>query len=198
MQAITPEERKGMLDVLSKFNAASSSAGTAPTTTQTTVSTDKPIAPMAGKDAEMRKILENFNHATNVAVDTHVENNVATPVPISKNRIQMADYVVETDSGNVGSVKKKYYKIIDNNGDVLYENLCLWASASAIIKHLMDDNRHEARQVAQLDADYGSKLFEGANLRGMLKSKDSDVYEAKLSEVKMKATGLKLKILNNI
>jgi hypothetical protein len=62
----------------------------------------------------------------------------------------------------------------------------------------MDDNRHEARQVAQLDADYGSKLFEGANLRGMLKSKDSDVYEAKLSEVKMKATGLKLKILNNI
>jgi len=193
MQAITPEERKGMLDVLSKFNSAQSGSPdvTAGQTKTTTTAG-------SGKDPAMRKILENFNNATNIAVDTHVQEDEATPVHISKNRIQMAEYVVETEQGNVGSTKKKYYKIIDHDGNILYENLCLWASASAIIKHLMEDNRHEARQVAQLDADYGSKLFEGANLRGMLKSKDSDVYEAKLSEVKMKATKLKLKILNNI
>ena len=195
MQAITPEERKGMLDVLSKFNSAQSGA---PDVTAGQTITESTTTTSNTKEAEMRKILENFNNATNLAVDTHVDNDVATPMPISKNRIQMADYVVETEQGRVGSTKKKYYKIIDHDGNILYENLCLWASASAIIKHLMDDNRHEARQVAQLDADYGSKLFEGANLRGMLKSKDSDVYEAKLSEVKMKATGLKLKILNNI
>lgn len=192
MQAITPEERKGMLDVLSKFNSAQTGSP------DVTAGQSKPTTTAGGKDPAMRKILENFNNATNVAVDTHVDSDIATPMPISKNRIQMADYVVETEQGRVGSTKKKYYKIIDHDGNILYENLCLWASASAIIKHLMDDNRHEARQVAQLDADYGSKLFEGANLRGMLKSKDSDVYEAKLSEVKMKATGLKLKILNNI
>jgi|TARA_Y100001949_G_scaffold124658_1_gene106430 hypothetical protein len=195
MQAITPEERKGMLDVLSKFNSAQSGA---PDVTAGQTITESTTTTSNTKEAEMRKILENFNNATNVAVDTHVDSDIATPMPISKNRIQMADYVVETEQGRVGSTKKKYYKIIDHDGNILYENLCLWASASAIIKHLMDDNRHEARQVAQLDADYGSKLFEGANLRGMLKSKDSDVYEAKLSEVKMKATGLKLKILNNI
>tara|TARA_Y100001951_G_scaffold66064_1_gene53099 strand:+ start:101 stop:688 length:588 start_codon:yes stop_codon:yes gene_type:complete len=195
MQAITPEERKGMLDVLSKFNSAQSGA---PDVTAGQTITESTTTTSNTKEAEMRKILENFNNATNVAVDTHVDSDIATPMPISKNRIQMADYVVETEQGRVGSTKKKYYKIMDQDGNILYENLCLWASASAIIKHLMDDNRHEARQVAQLDADYGSKLFEGANLRGMLKSKDSDVYEAKLSEVKMKATGLKLKILNNI
>ena len=62
----------------------------------------------------------------------------------------------------------------------------------------MENNRDKARQVAQLDNDYGSKLFEGANLSSILKSKYSDVYETKLSEVKMKATDIKLKILNNI
>jgi len=197
MQAITPEERKGMLDVLSKFNSAQSGAPDV-TAGQTKPLTESATTTNTTKEAEMRKILENFNNATNIAVDTHVDSDVATPMPISNNRIQMSDYIVETEQGKVGSIKKKYYKIIDHDGNILYENLCLWASASAIIKHLMDDNRDKARQVAQLDADYGSKLFEGANLRGMLKSKHNDVYEAKLSEVKMKATDLKLKILNNI
>lgn len=195
MQAITPEERKGMLDVLSKFNSAQSGA---PDVTAGQTITESTTTTSNTKEAEMRKILENFNNATNLAVDTHVDNNVATPMPISKNRIQMSDYIVETEHGKVGSTKKKYYKIMDHDGNILYENLCLWASASAIIKHLMDDNRHEARRVAQLDADYGSKLFEGANLKGMLRSKHNDVYVTKLSEVKMKATDIKLKILNNI
>ena len=146
----------------------------------------------------MRKILENFNNATNLAVDTHVDNDVATPMPISKNRIQMADYIVETEQGKVGSTKKKYYKIMDHDGNILYENLCLWASASAIIKHLMDGSREKARQIARLDADYGSKLFEGANLKSMLKSTYNSVHDTKLNEVKYQATDIKLKILNNI
>ena len=195
MQAITPEERKGMLDVLSKFNSAQSgeldlTAGQTITESATTTSNTK--------EAEMRKILENFNNATNLAVDTHVDNDVATPMPISKNRIQMADYIVETEQGKVGSTKKKYYKIMDHDGNILYENLCLWASASAIIKHLMDDNRDKARQVARLDANYGSKLFEGANLKSMLKSTYNSVHDTKLNEVKYQATDIKLKILNNI
>ena len=168
MQAITPEERKGMLDVLSKFNSAQSGA---PDVTAGQTITESTTTTSNTKEAEMRKILENFNNATNVAVDTHVDSDIATPMPISKNRIQMADYVVETEQGRVGSTKKKYYKIIDHDGNILYENLCLWASASAIIKHLMENNRDKARQVAQLDNDYGSKLFEGANLQSILKSK---------------------------
>lgn len=195
MQAITPEERKGMLDVLSKFNSAQSgeldlTAGQTITESATTTSNTK--------EAEMRKILENFNNATNLAVDTHVDNDVATPMPISKNRIQMSDYIVETEHGKVGSTKKKYYKIMDHDGNILYENLCLWASASAIIKHLMDDNRDKARQVARLDANYGSKLFEGANLKSMLKSTYNSVHDTKLIEVKYQATDIKLKILNHI
>ncbi len=62
----------------------------------------------------------------------------------------------------------------------------------------MDGSRDKARHVARLDADYGSKLFEGANLKGLLKTQNNNVYESKLSEVKTKATDIKLKILNNI
>lgn len=195
MQAITPEERKGMLDVLSKFNSAQSGE---PDVTAGQTITESATTTSNTKEAEMRKILENFNNATNLAVDTHVDNDVATPMPISKNRIQMADYIVETEQGRVGSTKKKYYKIMEHDGNILYENLCLWASASAIIKHLMDGSREKARQIARLDADYGSKLFEGANLKSMLKSTYNSVHDTKLNEVKYQATDIKLKILNNI
>ncbi len=64
MQAITPEERKGMLDVLSKFNSAQSGAPDV-TAGQTKPLTESATTTNTTKEAEMRKILENFNNATN-------------------------------------------------------------------------------------------------------------------------------------
>ena len=197
MQAITPEERKGMLDVLSKFNAATSGqpvAGTAPTSTQTNESTQTPIAPMAGKDAEMRKILENFTNATNDAVET-VKAEV--PIQVAENSVQIDGYSIEKVQGQVGNVKKKYYNVMHGT-EILHENVCLYASASAIVKHLMDNNNKKAKDVARLDDEYGGKLFEGANLSQQIKRNPNGIYEAKLTEVKMKATDIKRKILNSL
>ncbi len=197
MQAITDEERKGMVDVLSKFNAASSGqpvASTTPSTTQTTVSTDTPIAPMAGKDPEMRRILENFTNATHDAVET-VKAEV--PMQVTENRIQIDGYSIEKIQGTIGNIKKKYYNIMQGT-DILYENVCLYASASAIVKHLMENNHSKASVVARLDDEYGGKLIEGANLSRRVKTNPNGIYEAKLTEVKMKATDIKRKILNSL
>jgi hypothetical protein len=82
--------------------------------------------------------------------------------------------------------------------EILHENVCLYASASAIVKHLMDNNNKKAREVVRLDDEYGGKLFEGANLSQQIKRNPNGIYEAKLTEVKMKATDIKRKILNSL
>lgn len=193
MQAITPEERQGMLDVLSKFNAATSGqpvAGTAPTSTQTT----SPTAPMAGKDPEMLRILENFTNATNDAVET-VKAEV--PIQVAENSVRIDGFSIEKVQGYVGNIKKKYYNVMQGT-NILYENVCLYASASAIVKHLIDNDNNKANEVARLDNEYGSKLFEGASLSQKVKTNPNGIYEAKLTEVKMKATDIKRRILNSL
>ncbi len=193
MQAITPEERQGMLDVLSKFNAATSGqpvAGTAPTSTQTT----SPTAPMAGKDPEMLKILENFTNATNDAVET-VKAEV--PIQVAENSVRIDGFSIEKVQGYVGNIKKKYYNVMQGT-NILYENVCLYASASAIVKHLIDNDNNKANEVARLDDEYGGKLFEGASLSQKVKTNPNGIYEAKLTEVKMKATDIKRRILNSL
>tara|TARA_B100000287_G_scaffold402657_1_gene423783 strand:+ start:486 stop:1067 length:582 start_codon:yes stop_codon:yes gene_type:complete len=193
MQAITPEERQGMLDVLSKFNAATSGqpvAGTAPTSTQTT----SPTAPMAGKDPEMLRILENFTNATNDAVET-VKAEV--PIQVAENSVRIDGFSIEKVQGYVGNIKKKYYNVMQGT-NILYENVCLYASASAIVKHLIDNDNNKANEVARLDNEYGGKLFEGASLSQKVKTNPNGIYEAKLTEVKMKATDIKRRILNSL
>ncbi len=193
MQAITPEERQGMLDVLSKFNAATSGqpvAGTAPTSTQTT----SPTAPMAGKDPEMLRILENFTNATNDAVET-VKAEV--PIQVAENSVRIDGFSIEKVQGYVGNIKKKYYNVMQGT-NILYENVCLYASASAIVKHLIDNDNNKANEVARLDDEYGGKLFEGASLSQKVKTNPNGIYEAKLTEVKMKATDIKRRILNSL
>lgn len=193
MQAITQEERQGMLDVLSKFNAATSGqpvAGTAPTSTQTT----SPTAPMAGKDPEMLRILENFTNATNDAVET-VKAEV--PIQVAENSVRIDGFSIEKVQGYVGNIKKKYYNVMQGT-NILYENVCLYASASAIVKHLMDNDNNKANEVARLDNEYGGKLFEGASLSQKVKTNPNGIYEAKLTEVKMKATDIKRRILNSL
>tara|TARA_B100000131_G_C18016751_1_gene572818 strand:+ start:113 stop:694 length:582 start_codon:yes stop_codon:yes gene_type:complete len=193
MQAITQEERQGMLDVLSKFNAATSGqpvAGTAPTSTQTT----SPTAPMAGKDPEMLRILENFTNATNDAVET-VKAEV--PIQVAENSVRIDGFSIEKVQGYVGNIKKKYYNVMQGT-NILYENVCLYASASAIVKHLIDNDNNKANEVARLDDEYGGKLFEGASLSQKIKINPNGIYEAKLTEVKMKATDIKRRILNSL
>tara|TARA_R100000152_G_C6734387_1_gene158715 strand:+ start:196 stop:777 length:582 start_codon:yes stop_codon:yes gene_type:complete len=193
MQAITQEERQGMLDVLSKFNAATSGqpvAGTAPTSTQTT----SPTAPMAGKDPEMLRILENFTNATNDAVET-VKAEV--PIQVAENSVRIDGFSIEKVQGYVGNIKKKYYNVMQGT-NILYENVCLYASASAIVKHLIDNDNNKANNVARLDNEYGGKLFEGASLSQKVKTNPNGIYEAKLTEVKMKATDIKRRILNSL
>ena len=193
MQAITPEERQGMLDVLSKFNAATSGqpvAGTTPTSTQTT----SPTAPTAGKDQEMLKILENFTNATNDAVET-VKAEV--PIQVAENSVRIDGFSIEKVQGYVGNIKKKYYNVMQGT-NILYENVCLYASASAIVKHLIDNDNNKANEVARLDDEYGGKLFEGASLSQKVKTNPNGIYEAKLTEVKMKATDIKRRILNSL
>ena len=193
MQAITQEERQGMLDVLSKFNAATSGqpvAGTAPTSTQTT----SPTAPMAGKDPEMLRILENFTNATNDAVET-VKAEV--PIQVAENSVRIDGFSIEKVQGYVGNIKKKYYNVMQGT-NILYENVCLYASASAIVKHLIDNDNNKANEVARLDDEYGGKLFEGASLSQKVKTNPNGIYEAKLTEVKMKATDIKRRILNSL
>ena len=193
MQAITQEERQGMLDVLSKFNAATSGqpvAGTAPTSTQTT----SPTAPMAGKDPEMLRILENFTNATNDAVET-VKAEV--PIQVAENSVRIDGFSIEKVQGYVGNIKKKYYNVMQGT-NILYENVCLYASASAIVKHLIDNDNNKANEVARLDNEYGGKLFEGASLSQKVKTNPNGIYEAKLTEVKMKATDIKRRILNSL
>ena len=193
MQAITQEERQGMLDVLSKFNAATSGqpvAGTAPTSTQTT----SPTAPMAGKDPEMLRILENFTNATNDAVET-VKAEV--PIQVAENSVRIDGFSIEKVQGHVGNIKKKYYNVMQGT-NILYENVCLYASASAIVKHLIDNDNNKANNVARLDDEYGGKLFEGASLSQKVKTNPNGIYEAKLTEVKMKATDIKRRILNSL
>ena len=62
----------------------------------------------------------------------------------------------------------------------------------------MDNNNKKAKDVARLDDEYGGKLFEGANLSQQIKRNPNGIYEAKLTEVKMKATDIKRKILNSL
>jgi len=163
--------------VLSKFNAATSGqpvAGTAPTSTQTT----SPTAPMAGKDPEMLRILENFTNATNDAVET-VKAEV--PIQVAENSVRIDGFSIEKVQGHVGNIKKKYYNVMQGT-NILYENVCLY----------------KANEVARLDDEYGGKLFEGASLSQKVKTNPNGIYEAKLTEVKMKATDIKRRILNSL
>ena len=149
---------------------------------------------MAGKDPEMLRILENFTNATNDAVET-VKAEV--PIQVAENSVRIDDFSIEKVQGYVGNIKKKYYNVIQGT-NILYENVCLYASASAIVKHLIDNDNNKANEVARLDDEYGGKLFEGASLSQKIKINPNGIYEAKLTEVKMKATDIKRRILNSL
>lgn len=166
------QESKEMLNILQNLENAQNSAQKPDNVQNNVQNSAQPSTGNVSPDAqEMFNILNKLEQATEAAASRVINESVSgEPVIVAKDaegsQIGVGEFHISiTESRLAGKFKKKYYTISDEQG-ILYEDLALFESAMAIVKHLTHGGDESVvEEIADLDLQYGNKLNEAATYK---------------------------------
>jgi hypothetical protein len=155
----TPEETKGMQNILDKLNSAMTKTDKVRTYIDESGEKVTRIekANVSPEAQEMYNILNKLHNATATEAKQLVVEDSA---PVTSFGVGGLNVVLNKRS--VNGYKKTYYSITEN-GKTTVEDLALFESAMAIVKNKLDiENVAKTDRIVELDLQYASYLEEAA------------------------------------
>lgn len=155
----TPEETKGMQNILDKLNSAMTRTEKVRTYIDESGAkiTHIEAGNVSPEAQEMYNILNKLHNATATEAKQLVVEDSA---PVTSFGVGGLNVVLNKRS--VNGYKKTYYSITEN-GETTVEDLALFESAMAIVKNKLDiEDTQKTNRIVQLDLQYASYLEEAA------------------------------------
>jgi hypothetical protein len=165
----TPEETKGMQNILDKLNNAITKTDKVKTYIDESGEKVTRIerANVSPDAHEMYNILHKLQNATEDSAKNFVKES-AVQGPSSNNNVPPSFGVgglnVLLNKRKINGYKKTYYSITED-GSITVEDLALFESAMAIVKNKLenDENIQKTQRIIELDLQYASYLEEAAS-----------------------------------